>query len=393
MSRFVRTSLYTLIATVSLLFLDTKSLAQDPPIPADTEIVTTASGLKYSVLKKGDGPIDHPAIGDKVKVHYTGWLTDGNVFDSSKTRGQPLEFRLGEVIPGWNEGLQLMSPGDTYKLTIPPELAYGNETAGEIPPNSTLVFEVELLAIKRAPPYVPLDPEQSRTTATGLKYQVLVPGEGRSPAAEDAVELSFAFWSQGGVLLDATAISEFHITGPLANMTLPFLKEAPTLMNVGAKFRFEVSPALGFDCVQNSPVPAGENTIWELELERILEVPKFELPKPEELTTTASGLQYKLLSEGTGKSPKMYEWVTCHYSGWLLDGTCFDSSVMKGKAAQFMLGQVIQGWNEGLQLLKEGGSALFVIPAELGYGKRGKDSIPPDAKLVFRVELIKVGRE
>jgi FKBP-type peptidyl-prolyl cis-trans isomerase len=76
-------------------------------------------------------------MGERIRVHYTGWLTNGKVFDSSRKRGEPIEFRLGEVISGWNEGLQLMSPGDVFKLTIPPELGYGERPQGEIPSNST----------------------------------------------------------------------------------------------------------------------------------------------------------------------------------------------------------------------------------------------------------------
>ena len=88
-----------------------------------------------------------PKTTDTVKVHYHGTLADGTVFDSSVERGQPVEFALNGVIPGWTEGLQLMAVGDKFKFFIPPALAYGPRQAGRIPPNSALVFEVELLAV------------------------------------------------------------------------------------------------------------------------------------------------------------------------------------------------------------------------------------------------------
>jgi len=110
------------------------------------EVKTTESGLQYEVLKSGDGP--SPSATDKVKVHYHGTLIDGTVFDSSVDRGQPASFPVNGVIPGWVEALQLMSVGDKWKLYIPSDLAYGPRSAGPtIGPNSTLIFEVELLEI------------------------------------------------------------------------------------------------------------------------------------------------------------------------------------------------------------------------------------------------------
>jgi FKBP-type peptidyl-prolyl cis-trans isomerase FklB len=108
----------------------------------------TPSGLKYQVLKHGTGTVS-PKATDTVKVHYEGKLLDGTVFDSSIARGQPISFPLNGVIAGWTEGLQLMKVGDKFKFEIPPNLAYGaNSPSSAIPPNSTLIFEVELLGIQ-----------------------------------------------------------------------------------------------------------------------------------------------------------------------------------------------------------------------------------------------------
>lgn len=113
--------------------------------------------------------------------------------------------------------------------------------------------------------------------------------------------------------------------------------------------------------------------------------------KKEGIITTVSGLQYKVLKEGNGKSPKATDKVRCHYEGMLVDGTLFDSSIQRGEPAVFGLNQVISGWTEGLQLMKEGGKYRFFIPYQLGYGERGAGaSIPPYAALIFDVELIEV---
>ena len=111
---------------------------------ADPE--TTSSGLQFIVVEEGSG--EPPAPGSRVRVHYTGMLEDGTVFDSSYKRNQPLEFDLGQrqVIAGWDEGIALMKAGAKYRLIIPPELGYGERGAGGvIPPNATLLFDVELL--------------------------------------------------------------------------------------------------------------------------------------------------------------------------------------------------------------------------------------------------------
>jgi len=110
------------------------------------EVNVTDSGLQYEVIASGEG--ESPSASSKVRVHYHGTLVDGSVFDSSVQRGEPIEFDVGGVIPGWTEALQLMKPGDKWKLYIPNELAYGANGAGNvIGPYQALMFEVELLAI------------------------------------------------------------------------------------------------------------------------------------------------------------------------------------------------------------------------------------------------------
>lgn len=108
-------------------------------------VKVTESGLQYLVVKEGNGK--KPGPNDVVTVHYTGRLIDGTVFDSSVERGEPATFAVGQVIPGWVEGLQLMSEGSAYRLFIPSELAYGEHGTGPIQPNSTLIFDVQLLKV------------------------------------------------------------------------------------------------------------------------------------------------------------------------------------------------------------------------------------------------------
>jgi len=112
-------------------------------------VKTLPSGMQYKVIKEGAG--EHPKATDKVKVHYHGTLIDGTVFDSSVQRGEPITFGLNQVIKGWTEGVQLMTPGSKYTFYIPSDLAYGDKDApgGKIPGGSTLIFEVELFSIEK----------------------------------------------------------------------------------------------------------------------------------------------------------------------------------------------------------------------------------------------------
>ena len=107
-------------------------------------VKTTESGLQYLILESAETG-ESPQANSRVKVHYHGTLVDGSVFDSSVQRGQPIEFGLHQVIPGWTEGLQLMKKGEKTRFFIPPHLGYGNRAAGSIPPGSVLIFDVELI--------------------------------------------------------------------------------------------------------------------------------------------------------------------------------------------------------------------------------------------------------
>ncbi|MFN8445454.1 MAG: FKBP-type peptidyl-prolyl cis-trans isomerase [Caldilineaceae bacterium] len=234
----------------------------------------TASGLEIIEIVAGTG--ESPKPGEVVSVHYTGTLTNGAVFDSSYLRGEPISFPIGQgaVIPGWDEGISKLKVGGKARLIIPPELGYGaNGAGGVIPPNATLVFDVELVKISAGAPAAPTDvnPSDYISTTTGLKYYDFVVGDGASPQAGQT--------------------------------------------------------------------------------------------------------------------------VTVQYTGWLEDGTKFDSSFDHGQPIQFIIGQgqVIKGWDEGVLSMKVGGKRQLVIPAELGYGANGAGGvIPPNATLIFEVELLGV---
>jgi FKBP-type peptidyl-prolyl cis-trans isomerase len=310
-------------------------------------------------------------------------------------RGQPLRFPLGrrKVIPGWEEGIALMTVGSKFRFTIPPKLAYGEGgNPPRIPPGATLVFEVELLEVPKPPPFPKGDPAKQVTTASGLKVEVLEEGSGEPPRTDQGVKVRFAFWTADGRLVESTEERGIWLWGARSLIPLKFFDEALARMKPGTVLRLEVPPTL-FESPNPAALPLGSVTVWQLELEAVYDIPAFTKPDPAALKTTGTGLQYEVLAEGAGKTPDLRNSVKVHYTGWLEDGTVFDSSHARGEPQIFRLHKVIPGWREGLMLMKEGARYRLVIPANLAYGDqppRGS-RIPAGATLVFQVDLIQVG--
>ena len=380
---------------------DTKKMLEAPAdvkaAPDDAE--KTESGLASKVLTKGTGT-EKPVAADTVTVHYTGWTTDGKMFDSSVERGSPTSFPLNGVIKGWTEGLQLMVAGEKRRFWIPANLAYG-ENPGGGRPGGTLVFDVELISIKKAaePPKTPEDvaaaPADAEKTESGLASKVLKAGTGTEhPKAVDTVNVHYTGWTTDGKLFDSSVTRGEPISFPL-NGVIKGWTEGVQLMVVGEKRRFWIPADLAYGENPGGGAPGG-TLVFDVELLDIQKAP--EPPKtpddvaaaPADAEKTASGLASKVLKAGTGKeTPKAESIVRVHYTGWTTDGKMFDSSVTRGEAAVFPLNRVIKGWTEGVQLMVEGESRRFWIPANLAYGENpggGK----PGGMLVFDVELLNV---
>lgn len=367
-----------------------QSIAQDPApapaggIPECKEMQKTASGLEWGVLQKGrEEP--GPGAGDLCLVHYTGWLVDGTKFDSSRDRGEPASFLANQVIKGWTEGLQLMTPGARCKFVIPGDLAYGPQgRPPKIPANATLVFDVELIKVTPMPKLRPAKGEGVQKLDSGVTFEVVQVGTGPQVAEKDGLAFRYAIWKPDGELFDCSERRNDHrIAGTAASLPFPFLKDLALQCKVGQILRVEVPQKL-------FPNAAGD-TVWEIELTGISKVPEFRKLDATKTVTTQSGLVYEVIALGDGDSPKATDTVVANYTGWLEDGTVFDSSHARGAPSEFPLNRVIKGWTEGLQLMKPGGSFLFQIPADLAYGSRGSPPrIPANATLVFLVELVAV---
>ena len=227
--------------------------------PADA--AKTASGLATKVITPGSGK-DHPAKDDVVTVHYTGWKTDGTMFDSSVARGKPSSFGVARVIAGFGEGLQLMVPGEKRRLWIPEPLAY----KGAREPKGMLVFDVELIDIPtRAPADVKAPPADAKKTPSGLAYKVLHQGTGgRHPKANSQVQVHYTGWTTDGKMFDSSVVrgqpTEFGVDGVIPGWT-----EGLQLMFEGEKTRFWIPEALAY---KGKSAPYGQLT-FDVELLKI----------------------------------------------------------------------------------------------------------------------------
>jgi peptidylprolyl isomerase len=369
------------------------------PAPPDvaappTDAQKTASGLAYKALTRGDGAGDHPAEYDRVKVHYTGWTTDGKMFDSSVAKGRPATFQLKAVIEGWTEGVQLMKKGDRFRFWIPENLAYKGRPGA---PAGMLVFDIELQEIIPGPKPIPAPedvaapPPGAKKTSSGIAYRVLAEGTGKDrPTADDTVKVHYTGWTTDGKMFDSSVQRNRPASFPLKGV-IPGWTEGVQLMRVGDKMRFWIPEELAY---KDKPGRPQGMLVFDIELIEIQTPPKpIPAPKdvaapPKKATKTASGLAYVVVKAGAGgDKPAAGSTVEVHYTGWTTDGKMFDSSVSRGQPTQFPLNRVIPGWTEGVQLMSVGDTYRFWIPEELAYkGQPGR----PQGMLVFDVELLRI---
>jgi len=220
------------------------------------------------VLTPGKGK-DHPKDADQVKVHYTGWTSDGKMFDSSVARGEPTSFGVTQVIAGWTEALKLMVVGEKRRMWIPTKIAYG-ETPRPGYPAGQLTFDVELLEIT-SPPETPKDvaapPADAKKTASGLAYKVLTKGTGKDhPGPTTRVKVHYSGWTKDGKMFDSS-VTRGEPTQFGLNQVIPGWTEGVQLMVKGEKRRFWIPGNLAYD---NIPDPSGSAPkgmlVFEIEL-------------------------------------------------------------------------------------------------------------------------------
>ena len=406
--------LSTAIAALLTALLALPAIAQDPPPPSGPDApnlppepaptpfepgaVIHPSGLQYVVLTQGSGP--KPRFGDWCLIHLDVKSMTGESLQSTKTPNrQPQELKLGLFpIEGINIGLELMNAGSTYKFFVPAPIGVGQRGAPpQVQPGDPIIVTVDLIRVEpldvELPAFPTFDPEKVQELPSGLKMQIIKEGEGPAFGPSDGFVMSFACWNTKGRMVFGDKLGGEPMRGTLENLAqFEFFKLAVPYLKLGSVAIFEVPADMLFKADDRGyHLPPNSTTIWKLEMTKINRVPTFVLPPDEELTATESGLKYKVLAPGEGESPRLGQQVKVQYAGWLTDGSLFDASFARGEPATFALQPrgLIEGWIEGLQIMKPGARYIFVVPPELGYADRGSPpKIGPNATLVFLVELI-----
>jgi peptidylprolyl isomerase len=246
-----------LYSAIVVLCVASSLAAQAPPkfapLPAPPDVAKppadatkTASGLAFKVLQPGKGTA-HPGATDMVTVHYTGWTTDGKMFDSSYARNAPSTFPVNRVIKGWGEGVQLMVAGEKRRFWIPQELAYSGQPGR---PAGMLVFDVEMIQFAASPTVAPPDvaaaPKDASRTNSGLAYKVLKPGTGTAhPSKSSTVTVHYTGWTTDGKMFDSSVErgqpASFGLGDVIAGWT-----EGVQLMVAGEKTRFWIPEKLAY---------------------------------------------------------------------------------------------------------------------------------------------------
>lgn len=358
--------------------------------------ITTDSGLQYTEITAGEGP--NPKDGDIVTMHYVASLPDGTEIGNSNQTGEPIKAILGrnQLLPGWEEGLKRMKAGGKARMVLPPELAFGTEGYGMVPPDSTIILVIEILNIEVPPTAVPYSEEDLTTTDSGLQYYDFQTGVGEPAKNGDIVTNNFKLW----VMTDPENLYVGSSEGnqPISfeigvgDTVFPGWEEGNLDMQIGGKRLLIIPPELGFGDSAVGDIPPNSVLIMEIELLDISQPVMMTEVEEDAYTTTESGLKFYDIVEGDGDMPVSGQLVVVHYTGWLEDGTKFDSSIERGEPFTFLLGtgSVIPGWEEGLATMKKGGKRQLVIPAALGYGETGSGIIPPGATLIFDIELLEI---
>lgn len=364
----------------------------------ENDFVTTKSGLKYKITKQGKG--ECPKAGDRVWVHFIGKLTNDSIFDNTlETGSRNFYLGQGQLIKAWEEGLKLIKPGGAIVLIVPPKLGYGAKEYNGVKPNSILIYEISLIQVDRGETIKPFKTNglELVKSKSKFKYYVVEKGQGKQVNKGDNAYVHYT-----GFLNDGSIFDSSHKKGKAVRITVgggqvfKGWDMGLELMTEGSKFRFVFPAKLAYGKKGfKNIVPPNATITMDIELIEItpeIHVAKWNATEKDTIETE-SGLKYIVFNEGVGEFINTDEVVEVHYSGYFLNGDLFDSSVKREEPIKFPVGAgvVIDGWDEGVKLMKKSAKFQFIIPAHLAYGEDGAPpQIPSDTPLIFDIEVVSI---
>lgn len=397
--------------------------------------------FKVDVVKQGSG--DEIKAGQLIKVHYKGFLLSAmqdsakvvdstKVADSVKTaaapqtadstqvadslapqtlqpfansyEGEPLEFTLGvgQVIPGWDKGLMGMKVGEIRKLTVPYQMAYGENSLEGIPPYSDLYFEVELVNAEK-----PLDPDKFpanvdklkwKDKAKGLKIYDEKVGTGKPVIAGATLKAHYTGWLLNGRKFGSSKDMGKPLSVVMgAGKMIKGWEQGLDGMKEGGVRWLRVAPSMGYGATAYAMIPSNSTLIFRVEMvssdvdeEVIAQMDFFPDTTSLKFENGSEGLRYAIIKQGEGEPAATGATVKVHYTGWLVNGYKFDSSRDRGQPFGFPLGggRVIRGWELGVAGMLPGEKRILIVPPGLGYGSRAAGPIPGGSTLIFAVEYL-----
>jgi len=355
---------------------------------------TTDSGLQYYILQEGEGQTAED--GQILLVNFAGYLEDGTVFANSASTGGTIPLPSGATgLIGLDEALGYLNAGSLARIIIPAELLVDDNGQPSGLPPGDVAFDMEVVEIIDGPPEAPqtIDEGDYTVTDSGLTIYDFEEGVGEAIVPGQIVDVHYTGWLEDDTIFDSSVGRNPIKVIVGAGEVIEGWDEGLQGMKLGGRRQLVIPAELGYGATGSGSIPPDSLLIFEVEVVDISDGPP-EAPQvvdEGDFTATDSGLQYFDFEEGSGDEIEAGQQVSVDYTGWLEDGTLFDSSIGKQPFTLVVgAGSVIPGWDEGLQGMKLGGRRQLVIPAELAYGDAGGGPIPPNAVLIFEVEIVGV---